>query len=70
MTMTVIPYDRRDRMTRAEIQAEEKELQAKDDLACLVEAGRIKRDPERYRAALARRDSMKAALESIEPKAK
>lgn len=44
---------------------DEKEYQAEGDLRTLIEAEKIKRDKNRFSAAMKKRDSMKKDMEKI-----
>ena len=48
--------------------AQEKEWQAEGDLRTLVDAEKIKKDPARMKAAMAKAKEQKTALESVEKK--
>ena len=52
-------------MTKAEMKKQEETWQAEVDLRCLIEAAKIRKDPERLKRALAKKKDMLADLETI-----
>lgn len=53
-------------MAKMAMPAEEKSWQAEHDLRSLIEAEQIKKDKARMRAAMKKRDEMKADLEKVQ----
>lgn len=49
----------------ASMAAEEKEWRAQSDLQTLIEAEKIKLDPDRMKAAMKKRGEMKKALDGV-----
>jgi hypothetical protein len=56
-------------LTREEIDALERDRRAEADLNLLIEAEKIRRDPERLTAALEKRNAMSKELEQIAQRA-
>lgn len=55
-------------LTKKEIEAIERDIQAENDIRCLIEAEKIKKDQERLAAALQKKKKMQEELERIVPK--
>ncbi len=54
--------------TKADMKKQEKEWRAEADLNTLIEAEKIRKDPERKKAAMEKRKAMMANLEKLEGK--
>jgi hypothetical protein len=53
---------------KKEIEQAERDRKAEMDLHLLMEAEKIKRDPERFESAMARKKAMQKELEQIQPR--
>jgi len=56
-------------LTKKQLDEIERDRKAQMDLELLIEAEKIKRDPERFKSALLKKKQMEAELEQIAPKA-
>jgi hypothetical protein len=54
--------------TKKDLEQAERDRVAEMDLHCLMEAEKIKRDPERFEAAMGRKKKMQKELEQIQPR--
>lgn len=54
--------------TKKELEQAERDRKAEMDLHCLMEAEKIKRDPERFESAMSRKKKMQQELEQIQPR--
>lgn len=54
-------------LSKKELADIEADLASERDLNLLIEAAKIRKDPERFNAALKKREQMRAELERIDP---